>query len=730
MQNELFIKEFISTGSLPTLLEWIRYLKSNEYYHIVILVGELVYPLFSYSIEFLDELGMCYYYCMHYQQSWDVYMDILASATLSENRQKAYFFNAHFSIPHIMKNPKLIEYPDTRVINQIVFNTQPMPLITFSITTCKRYDLFEKTMNSFINCCQDIDLITRWICVDDNSSEEDRIKMKKKYPFFDFVWKSPEQKGHAQSMNIILNKVDTPYLFHMEDDWQFFNPAFYIRQCLEVLSNNPNYGQCLINKNYAETFEDVRIIGGIFKTTKDGLRYYVHDHEPDGTKFQERYGHGANCAYWAHYSLRPGLNRTNILKDVGAYDPSVSHFEMDFAYRYMNKGYRTTFLDMISCTHIGRLTSERGDDTKINAYKLNDELQFVSKDTAVKQPEEVREEVREDTKIDCHCIVINMDNRPDRLKLFEDEINKRKEEDGQFLNVTKFSAVDGYNLKSTRQLEQLFNPNDYNYRKGMIGCALSHITLWTKLAYQKGIFIILEDDVTFVPYFVLKLKNVFDQLNGKNWDIIFLGHHLYNKYKTDDSYHKHKMPTIEQWNSTKSLTESIGGTGGYVINNVGAMNILKFIQQNGMTNGIDTMMQKACDSLHVYYCNPHLIYSECYSVENMEDVDTDIQRNYDSLKRPLQERIEDEFRFFQKNQVPVIKCTSNNVCSYSPVDHVIICFNNCTHPRDVTDIYYTIENVQIYIPAQVLSTDPEVANVGLIVDGKLSVEKIIQYNES
>jgi hypothetical protein len=38
--------------------------------------------------------------------------------------------------------------------------------------------------------------------------------------------------------------------------------------------------------------------------------------------------------------------------------------------------------------------------------------------------------------------------------------------------------------------------------------------------------------------------------------------------------------------------------------------------------------------------------------------------------------------------------------------------------------------VQIYIPAQVLSTDPEVANVGLIVDGKLSVEKIIQYNES
>ena len=53
----------------------------------------------------------------------------------------------------------------------------------------ERFDLFEKTMNSFINCCLDLHMIDKWIVVDDNSSEVDRIKMKKLYPFIEFILK-------------------------------------------------------------------------------------------------------------------------------------------------------------------------------------------------------------------------------------------------------------------------------------------------------------------------------------------------------------------------------------------------------------------------------------------------------------------------------------------------------------------------------------------------------------
>ena len=64
-----------------------------------------------------------------------------------------------------------------------------------------RGDVF--LINSFLNCCQDLHKIDRWICVDDNSSTEDREEMKKLYPFFEFYFKNLDCKGHPQSMNLI-----------------------------------------------------------------------------------------------------------------------------------------------------------------------------------------------------------------------------------------------------------------------------------------------------------------------------------------------------------------------------------------------------------------------------------------------------------------------------------------------------------------------------------------------
>ena len=44
-------------------------------------------------------------------------------------------------------------------------------------------------MNSFLNCCKDLDMIREIILVDDNSSEADREIMKKKFPFIKYYLK-------------------------------------------------------------------------------------------------------------------------------------------------------------------------------------------------------------------------------------------------------------------------------------------------------------------------------------------------------------------------------------------------------------------------------------------------------------------------------------------------------------------------------------------------------------
>lgn len=128
--------------------------------------------------------------------------------------------------------------------------------VTVTITTCKRYELFTSTMNSFLNCCaaDDLKQVARWVCVDDNSDERERVLMRTLYPFFDFVWKTPEQKGHARSMNLIVDSVQTPYWLHMEDDWLFLQPLDYVSRAKRVLDaeRQHNVVQVLFNRNYAE----------------------------------------------------------------------------------------------------------------------------------------------------------------------------------------------------------------------------------------------------------------------------------------------------------------------------------------------------------------------------------------------------------------------------------------------------------------------------------------------
>jgi GR25 family glycosyltransferase involved in LPS biosynthesis len=260
--------------------------------------------------------------------------------------------------------------------------------VIVTMTTCKRFDLFEQTINSFLNCCLDKELISEILVVDDNSSEEDRNKMKRLYPFITFIFKDEKDKGHAKSMNIIRNYVisrNYNYMMNIEDDWRFLFKDMLISKCKLVLEQNPMYGQCLLNKNYSEEEELHKYVGGIVKEINlqdkllgNSVRYYEHEFYQGfelQNKMNEHVGRNT-CYYWSHYSLRTGVTRVDVLKNVGEYNQVAPHFEREFSFRYTNKGYLTCYLDTLFCRHLGRKTWEINDPTAVNAYSLNETRQF------------------------------------------------------------------------------------------------------------------------------------------------------------------------------------------------------------------------------------------------------------------------------------------------------------------------------------------------------------------
>jgi len=295
-------------------------------------------------------------------------------SVVDDNKTEYHISRSTDKLPYLDKNMPVND-PSVVIVNR---NRKMSPRVVITFTTCKRFDLFQQTVNSILNMWTDINMIDYWYCVDDNSSEEDRAKMQKEYPWIDYYMKTSSEKGHRPSMKIIwekLNEIRPEYWIHMEDDFLFHTPGSYIFKPMQMMIDSRNSGynvrQILYNRNYGETIRDYNIQGHKI------LRRMAHEVALHQYKAGGNFDYG-NCHYWPHYSFRPSLIDVAAILTIGNYDTPNQFFEMDYANRWMQMGFLSGFYNHITNRHIGRLTSERNDQTQPNAYELNNESQFVA----------------------------------------------------------------------------------------------------------------------------------------------------------------------------------------------------------------------------------------------------------------------------------------------------------------------------------------------------------------
>jgi GR25 family glycosyltransferase involved in LPS biosynthesis len=605
--------------------------KNKEYSDAIEFSKEYKY-IYSFY-EFNIELGLSYYYnndIINAQECWEKCYNLCKNSYDYELLMN----NLQFCFQQTQNN--FINYPEN-FIKKIEYKFDKN-FITFTMTTCKRYDLFEKTINSFLNCCLDYYLIDKWIIVDDNSDKKDISLIKEKYPFFEIISKTKEQKGHAKSMNIIKNIVTSPYIFHIEDDWQFFSKRNYISELLEIMVNEgEKCGQVLVNKNYAETVSQ-NIIGGFNKNI--GYTFYTKHEYYTGKELEKNNERGSNCFYWPHYSLRPSLLKTKIFNELGDFREDNCHFEIDYANKYISNGYYSCFLNGIFSKHIGKLTFEKHSD-KPNAYVLNKTQQFG----------EIHYELSHDPSgeltffdfydINMSRFVINLDKRSDRYDIFQKQFKK--------YDFTRFSAIDGENLKYTSNIGHIFANNDYNFRKGIIGCALSHIQLLINLTNSNNdYYMIFEDDVNITERFEKNINNVLKTIKLNDIDILFFG--TSNKNSINQNRLSIKILDKSEWHNY-----SYGGAFSYVISKNGAIKFLDYLNENSLTNAIDTEYFNYANDIIVGVIEPFLLTSKM-CIQNSDD--SNIQHNYNTLSN-LNDYLELEHEYFKNINFTFVDDISN-----------------------------------------------------------------------
>ncbi len=568
---------------------------------------------------------------------------------------------------------KLINKAQLTKYNPIKNNKQfQTPKIILTMTTCKRFELFQQTVNSITNTWSDIDMIDYWFCVDDNSSPDDRNQMKKKYNWINYYMKGPDEKGHRNSMNIIwdkLNELQPIYWIHMEDDFRFHYQMDYIKTGIKYLENNIK--QILFNRNYGEQIKDYSISGHV--SLKETQEIVLHDHKGGSFPYP-------NCHYWTDYSFRPSIIKVDAIIELGNYDSPNQFFEKDYADKWYGAGFRSAFFNRITCEHIGKLTSDRIGE---NAYTMNDESQFV-KNT----------ELCASTKFEIK--VVNLERRPDRK---EQTIAKFK--DMGIIDYKFIEAVDGQKLDIGIDIIELFKGNDYGNRKGFIGCALSHYNLWKQLLKSSDeYYYIMEDDVQIEPEFSDKIKSI----DFKKYDILFIGYSMYSNVREKMKYDNKFI--IERL----LMSQYIGGTFAYSINRTGAKKIIDYIEKNGIKHGIDYLF-KIIPELECYESKPQLCFSEWN--ENGKEIDSDIQNNIDFFN--FEKILLDKYEYYPKQDF--FGSDIHFQRSNSLIDMLIVaekrsecvCFNTFGYYKNVFDSKNLIKiEGDLYVKKTSISSDKKV----------------------
>lgn len=204
-----------------------------------------------------------------------------------------------------------------------------MKNVTLVITTHNRTDLLEKTIVSFFKF--NTYPIDRVIIVEDSGIVQDFTNIKKIVPVSLDIILNEKNIGQISSIDKAYAKVETDYIFHCEEDWEFYTSRF-IEKSFEILDTNPKIFTVWL-RSHSDTKNHAIIKEEQFDLDNGDFYYLMNQHHKK---------------VWCGFTFNPGLRRTSdcmLFYPYGNLDVKVVKNglaimgEMDMSIYYQELGY-------------------------------------------------------------------------------------------------------------------------------------------------------------------------------------------------------------------------------------------------------------------------------------------------------------------------------------------------------------------------------------------------------
>lgn len=277
-----------------------------------------------------------------------------------------------------------------------------IPNVVVTMTTCKRLHKWKESMISLLSSCADLYFVSKWIIVDDNSSEDDRSEMERCMPYATVIRKTPNLKGHPQSMNLIRQFLKTEssettpidFVFHTEDDWVY--PKFELSWMISPMMHDSSIGFVLLGDRPAQTVPEFKhqkqVENYLPVVQNENLKSMViydfnvnhasfgkENHEFASRLYPEFFPEKKDCRgwWWPHgFSLNPGLWKwKDVYENAPDFSETCPHsfFELDYTFRLLRWFLETGNLGHKVCL-LRHAVEHTGDDK--SAYVLNNNARW------------------------------------------------------------------------------------------------------------------------------------------------------------------------------------------------------------------------------------------------------------------------------------------------------------------------------------------------------------------
>lgn len=219
----------------------------------------------------LDEQAVCASWTNRSAEAFEVSRRLLARTDVPDRDRQRIAANRDLQVSALLESASAYSADRARTLS-----TGPRGEVTVSLTAGPNLAVTERTINTFINTCNDPAGIDRVLLLHAGMTADERVALVEKYRFIELI-ETTSIDNPIENLARIRQSVGGRFWLHLGKDWQFFAPEMLIRRLRAVLASEPQVFQVGINFNDAQELLGACASEDDVRRTPNGGRYVITD---------------------------------------------------------------------------------------------------------------------------------------------------------------------------------------------------------------------------------------------------------------------------------------------------------------------------------------------------------------------------------------------------------------------------------------------------------------------